>query len=159
MGKPKTVEEIARIEIRSSSLQRDRFIHPQDPSLSRYDMTPQEFGLFFISILTNAVGQYLLKSGALKLGTVNARDAVGYIWSIVTTPELLSGLCCYGVGALAYILLLTKVNLSVAGPAIALVYVISVLLGFFVFNETIPPVRLVGLGFIICGVILVIWQK
>ncbi|MDY6936595.1 MAG: EamA family transporter [Cyanobacteriota bacterium] len=122
-------------------------------------MTTLEFGLFFISILTNAVGQYLLKSGALKLGTVNARDAIGYIWSVATTPELVAGLFCYGIGALAYILLLTKVNLSVAGPAIALVYVISVLLGFFAFKETIPPIRLVGLGLIVCGVILVVWRK
>lgn len=121
-------------------------------------MTPQEFGLFIISILTNAVGQYLLKSGALRLGTVDARDLVGYVLRVATTPQLVLGLVCYGFGALAYILLLTRVNLSVAGPAVALAYVISVLLGVFWFQETIPPTRLVGLGAIVFGVILVIWK-
>lgn len=122
-------------------------------------MTPQEFGLFLISILTNAVGQYLLKSGALKLGSVDARDIVGYIWSVATTPQLVVGLFCYGLGALAYILLLTRVNLSVAGPAVALAYVISVIIGVFWFKETIPPMRLVGLGAIVFGVILVVWKQ
>jgi drug/metabolite transporter (DMT)-like permease len=122
-------------------------------------VTPLEFGLFVISILTNAVGQYLLKSGALRLGAVSVRDIVGYIGAIAMTPQLVAGLFCYGFGALAYILLLTRVNLSVAGPAVALAYVISVLLGFFVFKESIPPVRLLGLGLIVCGVILVIWKR
>jgi len=122
-------------------------------------VTPQEFGLFLISILTNAVGQYLLKSGALKLGSVDDRDLVGYIWGVATTPQLVLGLCCYGLGALAYILLLTRVNLSVAGPAVALAYVISVIIGVFWFKETIPPMRLVGLGAIVFGVILVVWKQ
>lgn len=122
-------------------------------------MTPQEFGLFLISILTNAVGQYLLKSGALSLGTVDARDLISYIWGVVTTPQLVFGLGCYGLGALAYILLLTRVNLSVAGPAVALAYVISVFIGVFWFKETIPPMRLVGLGAIVFGVILVVWKQ
>ena len=34
----------------------------------------------------------------------------------MTTPELLIGLVCYGLGAVAYIMLLTRVKLSVAGP-------------------------------------------
>lgn len=122
-------------------------------------MTPQEFGLFIISILTNAVGQYLLKSGALRLGTVDARDPVGYLWAVATTPQLVLGLGCYGLGALAYILLLTRVNLSVAGPAVALAYVISVTIGVFWFHETLPPMRLVGLGAIVFGVILVVWKQ
>ncbi len=122
-------------------------------------MTPQDFGLFIISILTNAVGQYLLKAGALSLGTVNSRDLIGYLSAVATTPLLVAGLFCYGFGALAYILLLTRVNLSVAGPAVALAYVISVLLGFFVFKESIPPLRMAGLGLIVCGVILVVWKK
>jgi drug/metabolite transporter (DMT)-like permease len=122
-------------------------------------VTPKEFGLFIISILTNAVGQYLLKSGALRLGSVDARNLVGYIWAVATTPQLVLGLACYGLGALAYILLLTRVNLSVAGPAVALAYVISVVIGIFWFHETIPPMRLVGLGAIVFGVILVVWQQ
>ncbi len=121
-------------------------------------MTLPEFGLFFISILASVAGQWLLKTGALKLGKVNAGNLVNHVLGIVTTPELLAGLACYGVGAIAYILLLTRVKLSVAAPAVALSYVVSVLLGYFVFRESIPISRVIGLGLIVCGVVLVVWK-
>lgn len=122
-------------------------------------MTLQELGLLFLSIVTGVTGQFFLKTGALKLGKVNAGNAIAHVFSIATTPELVVGLMFYALGAIAYILLLTRVKLSVVGPSIALSYVFSVLLGYFLFKESIPFERILGLGFIVCGVILVVWQK
>jgi drug/metabolite transporter (DMT)-like permease len=122
-------------------------------------VTLAEFGLLFLSLLASVGGQFLLKAGAVKLGKVSTGNVVSHIVGMVTTPEVLAGLALYGMGAIAYILLLTRVNLSVASPAIALSYVFAVLIGFFVFKEVIPIERIVGLGFIVCGVILVVWQK
>lgn len=122
-------------------------------------MTPQEFSLLLMSVLASVGGQFFLKAGALKLGKVNISNTVNHILSMVTIPELLIGLTFYALGAVAYILLLTRVNLSIAGPSISLVYVFSVLLGYFLFRETIPLTRLVGLSLIVGGVILVVWQK
>ena len=122
-------------------------------------MTLPEFGLFLISIVMSVGGQFFLKTGATKLGQVNASNLVSHVLGIVTTPELLAGLSCYALGAVTYILLLTRVDLSVAGPAASLVYVFSVIVGYFVFKETLPINRYVGLSLIICGVILVIWKK
>jgi drug/metabolite transporter (DMT)-like permease len=84
---------------------------------------------------------------------------VKHILSIITIPELLMGLLCYGLGAIAYILLLTRVKLSVVGPSASHIYNFSVLIGYFVFKESIPPQRIFGLGFIACGVMLVVWQS
>ncbi|MBN3940377.1 MAG: EamA family transporter [Nostoc sp.] len=122
-------------------------------------MNLQESALLLMSIATSVSGQFFLKLGAMKLAKVNSPNALNNIISIATTPELLTGLTCYGLGAIAYILLLSRVNLSVAAPSISLVYVFSVLLGYFIFRETIPLTRLVGLSFIVGGVILVVWQK
>lgn len=121
-------------------------------------MTLPELGLFLISVIASVTGQWLLKAGALKLGKVNAGNLIGHILGIVTTSELLAGLACYGVGAIAYILLLTRVKLSVAGPAVALGYVFSMLLGYLIFKEPVPLSRVMGLGLIVSGVILVIWK-
>ncbi|QSJ18561.1 EamA family transporter [Nostoc sp. UHCC 0702] len=122
-------------------------------------MTPQEFILLLMSVMASVAGQFFLKIGALKLGRVHAGNAVSHILSIITTSELVIGLTCYALGALAYILLLTRVNLSVAGPSVSLVYLFSVFLGYFIFKETIPLTRFLGLSFIVVGVILVVWQK
>jgi drug/metabolite transporter (DMT)-like permease len=122
-------------------------------------VTPQEFSLLLLSVLISSAGQFFLKLGAIKLGRVHAGNAVNHILSIITTPELLIGLSCYAIGAIAYILLLTRVNLSVAGPAISIGYIVSVLLGYWVLKESIPLTRLFGLSFIVVGVILVVWRK
>ena len=122
-------------------------------------MTPQEVGLLLLSILASVSGQFFLKAGALKLGKVNSSNLVSHVMSILITPELLGGLLCYGLGAITFILLLTRVKLSVASPAAALTYVFSVLLGYFVFHEQISGIRVVGLAFIVCGVVLVGWQR
>lgn len=122
-------------------------------------MIPQETIFLLIAILTSATGQFLLKAGALKLGEVSSKNFITHILSIVATPELVAGLTCYGLGAVAYILLLTRVNLSVAAPAIALSYVFSVFIGYFVFREAISVNRAIGLGLIVAGVLLVVWKK
>lgn len=122
-------------------------------------MNFKEFLLLIASILSSGTGQLFLKLGALKLGKVTAKSIFDHILSIITVPELLLGLTCYAIGAVAYILLLTRVNLSVAGPSAALIYVFSVLVGHFVFNESIHIYRLLGLSFIVCGVILIVWQR
>ncbi|WP_413175202.1 EamA family transporter [Anabaena azotica] len=122
-------------------------------------MTPPEFSLLLISVLISVAGQFLLKMGALKLGKVHAGNFFSLIFNIITIPELLLGLTCYGIGAIAYILLLTRVNLSVAAPAVSVGYIFSVLLGYFILKEPIPLLRIVGLGLIVMGVILVVWRK
>lgn len=122
-------------------------------------MTLKEFLLLLLSIIAGIGGQLLLKTGALKLGKVNGSNFIDHILSIATTPELVGGLIFYGLGAIAYILLLTRVELSIVGPSVALSYVFSVLLGYFVFKEIIPMERVVGMGFIVFGVILVVWHK
>jgi drug/metabolite transporter (DMT)-like permease len=122
-------------------------------------VTLSELSLLFLSILAGVGGQFWLKTGALKLGKVSAANVFSHVLGIVTTPELVGGLALYGIGAITYILLLTRVNLSVVAPSIALSYVLSVLVGHFLFKEAIPLERAIGLGFIVCGVLLVVWQK
>jgi drug/metabolite transporter (DMT)-like permease len=122
-------------------------------------VTLKEFWLLVVAILASVGGQFLLKAGALKLGKVSTENWLNHLLSIATVPELLAGLTAYAIGAIAYILLLTRVNLSIAGPAIALSYVFSVLLGYFVFREPVTGARVMGVGLIVCGVLLVVWQK
>lgn len=108
-----------------------------------------------MSVLASSFGQLFLKLGATQLGAVTSTNALSHVLSIATTPMLLFGLMSYGMGAVFYILLLTRVNLSIAAPSASLIYFVSVLIGFFVFKEPLSLGRIMGLGLIICGVILV----
>jgi multidrug transporter EmrE-like cation transporter len=122
-------------------------------------VTLPELSLLLISVLAGVFGQFFLKLGAGKLGKVDMDNALSHILSIVTTPELLVGLTCYALGAIVYILLLTRVNLSIAAPAISISYIFSVLLGHFWFRESIVLPQIIGLAAISFGVILVVSNK
>ncbi|WP_310483693.1 EamA family transporter [Chamaesiphon sp. VAR_48_metabat_403] len=122
-------------------------------------MTLPELSLLLISVLAGVFGQFFLKMGAGKLGKVDMDNALNHILSIVTTPELLIGLTCYALGAIVYILLLTRVNLSIAAPAISISYIFSVLLGHFWFRESIVLPQIIGLAAISFGVMLVVSNK
>jgi drug/metabolite transporter (DMT)-like permease len=118
-----------------------------------------ELSLLLISVLAGVFGQFFLKMGAVKLGKVQIDNALTHILSIITIPELLIGLTCYALGAIVYILLLTRVNLSIAAPAISLSYICSVFLGHFWFRESIVFPQIIGLAAISVGVILVVSHK
>jgi drug/metabolite transporter (DMT)-like permease len=121
-------------------------------------VTPQEFGLLLISVIASSFGQLCLKLGAVQLGQVTGANALSHVLSIATTPALMAGLAAYGVGAITYILLLTRVNLSIAAPSASLIYIASVVIGVVVFKEELSTARLVGLGLIMGGVVLVASQ-
>lgn len=118
-----------------------------------------EISLLLLSVLAGVFGQFFLKLGALKLGKVEIANIWNHLLTMITTPELVIGLICYGLGAIVYILLLTRVNLSIAAPAISLSYIFSVLLGHFWFRESIALTQVIGLAAISIGVILVVTQK
>jgi len=122
-------------------------------------VTPKEITLLLMTVAIGAAGQFFLKVGALKIVKVNASSFISRVLGIITIPELLIGLACYGLGSVGLILLLSRVKLSIVGPSIALSYVFSVVLGYYIFREALPFSRLVGLGLIISGVILVIWKN
>jgi drug/metabolite transporter (DMT)-like permease len=122
-------------------------------------MQPIELGILLISVLAGSLGQLFLKLGAAKMGSVVADRAIGQVLSIVTIPELIVGLGFYGIGAVFYILLLTRVDLSIAGPSASLVYVFSALFGYFIFHDSFSAQKLAGLALIAAGVVLVASQR
>jgi drug/metabolite transporter (DMT)-like permease len=118
-----------------------------------------EFSVLIVTVLTGSIGQFFLKSGAKQLGNVSASNFVSQIIGISTNFNLVVGLIFYAIAAILYILMLTRVPLSVLAPAVSLQYVFSMLMGKYLFGEVISMNRLIGLGLIVAGVILVIWEK
>ncbi len=118
-------------------------------------MTLPAFGLLILSIFANLAVQFFMKLGATNLGQVNLSSFMSYTMAFTSTPELLGGIFFSLLSAIAYFFTLTRIDLSLAGPASALIYVFSLLLGRFYFNESIVTNQYLGLGLIVVGVILV----
>lgn len=103
-------------------------------------------------------GQFVLKKGANQLGSLGG-DALGHAlqvaWTAATNPYILGGLCCYGLGAVAWIVVLTRVPLSWAYPMLALNQVLILLVSWLFLGEQVGALRWGGVLLIISGVYLV----
>jgi multidrug transporter EmrE-like cation transporter len=98
------------------------------------------------AICTSLVGQLLLKAGT--------GDGTGSFITQLFRWQTVVGLGCYGGAALLYIIALRKIPMSVALPCTAASYVVIALLGWWFFGESLGAQKMVAIGCIGLGVIL-----
>ncbi len=67
-------------------------------------------------------------------------------------PWAIGGIILYAISALFWLIVLSRVPLSVAYPMVAVGYVVVVLYSYFVFDEPVKWIAWVGLAFIVLGV-------
>lgn len=94
--------------------------------------------LMLIASLFSCVGQLFW-----KISTVS-----GIIFALI-------GFFFYGIGALLMLTAYKHGKVSVLQPMLSMNYVLSIILGVLVFNETISFLKFVGIFVIILGVILI----
>ena len=120
-------------------------------------MTPISFSLLLTGVLLNAAAQLFLKAGTNRVGefafTIDNVIPVGM--KLAANPPILAGLACYVVSLVVWILGLSRVPVSVAYPMLSLGYVINAFLAWTLFGEALAVQKLVGIGFIVIGVVLV----
>lgn len=111
-----------------------------------------------ISVAFGVMGQIALKTGMTAVGHIGGAQLnaiVPTIVRVITTPLVLVGLGCYGLGAAAWLIVLSRVDLSVAYPFLALNFVLITIASRFILGESVPGLRWVGVLVICLGVIIV----
>jgi multidrug transporter EmrE-like cation transporter len=104
------------------------------------------FALLLTGVLLNAAAQLLLKAGtnAMPLGL-----------RLAIEPHILSGLACYAVSVVVWIVALSRVPVSIAYPMLSIGYVVNAIAAWQLLGESLSPLRLGGIGVIIAGVFMV----
>jgi len=112
--------------------------------------------LILLSTIFGVAGQTALKMGVDKPGMAESATGILSVISLIfKSPLVLLGLAFYALGALAWIAVLSRLDLSVAYPFLALNFVLVTLSGRFLLGETVPPLRWLGILVIIAGILLV----
>ena len=114
--------------------------------------------LVLVSVAFGMVGQLALKTGMTQVGRIgsqNAQAAVDMALRVVTTPFVIIGLACYGLGAVAWLVVLSRLDLSFAYPFLALNFVLITVASRLVLGEAVPMLRWLGVVVICFGVVLV----
>ena len=114
----------------------------------------EKFLFLAISILSTAVAQVLIKYGTLQTGGFVFSKFFETFPKVIFNPFILLGLFVLSIGFLFWVQTLSKLDLSLAYPAVASAYVIVTILSAVIFSEAISPLRWLALTIIIFGVIL-----
>lgn len=112
--------------------------------------------LILLSVASGVFGQTFIKLGVEHPDAAEIEQGLrGLLSAIVTSPRVLLGLFFYACGALAWILVLRRMDLSYAYPFLALNFVLITLVSRFFLGEVVPPMRWVGILVIVGGILIV----
>jgi len=123
-------------------------------------VNPASLALILFGVFLNACAQLLLKAGVnsvtAAIGTFDY--SLANLWPVgvrlATQWPIIGGLACYVVSVVVWILGLSRVDVSVAYPLLSLGYVLNAAAAWWLFGEAMTPMRLVGIGIIIVGVVV-----
>lgn len=108
-----------------------------------------------VALFLGAIGQLLMKYG---MDTFKQHHEVTNYVAVLRAMFQVAcviGLVCYFLSSVVYLKLLASMPLSLLYPMVALNYVIVTFLTWLIFKEHVPPLRIIGLATIICGVAMV----
>jgi len=114
--------------------------------------------LILVSVALSAGSQVILKLGMMSSAVQGAllkgslRDAC---LTIALSPLIILGMACFGLSAVAWLFVLSRIPLSSAYPFVSLGILVTVLAGYFFFHEPISALKGGGVVLILVGIIMV----
>lgn len=113
--------------------------------------------IILLGVLLNAAAQLFLKAGTNRVGPIalSMDNAWPLFWNLAFNPLIFLGLSCYVISVAAWIIALSRVDVSYAYPMLSIGYVVSAVAAYYLFGETLSPMRLAGIFVIILGVYMI----
>jgi drug/metabolite transporter (DMT)-like permease len=116
----------------------------------------QTWWLVLLSVASGVAGQTVIKLGVSQPGAAEAtQNLIALVTMILRSPLVLLGLMLYGIGALAWIAVLSRLDLSMAYPFLALNFILVTVSSRFLLGEEVPTLRWLGILVICSGIWLV----
>ena len=109
-------------------------------------MSLLSFAYIAIAVVLGTAAQLLLKAGT---------NATPVGLGLALEPRILGGIFCYALSLVVWILALARTPVSVAYPMVSLGFALNAVLAWWLLGESMAAMKLVGIGFIIVGVVLV----
>lgn len=117
----------------------------------------KQLSLLLITVGLNVAGQYLMKRGMSEMGPITGSlvEIAHSLGKAFLNPWVIGGLGAYGFSTFCWLILLSRVDLSYAYPALSMGYVLITLVGFFLLGEQVSATRWLAVVIICTGVFLV----
>lgn len=114
------------------------------------------FALLFTGIFLNAIAQLLLKVGTNTVGAIHltAQNWVSIGIKLATQAPIIGGLFCYTMAVLVWIIGLSRVDVMIAYPMLAIGYIVNAIGAWYFLGEAMSMQRISAIGMILAGVVL-----
>jgi len=100
-------------------------------------------------------GQLLMKKGMMAFGTFPVSQLLVNVIPMFLNPWVFIGFVCFGLSSLFWLVVLSRMELSLVYPMVSVAYVIVALFSWYFFKENLTVIRWAGILVIILGVILI----
>lgn len=119
-------------------------------------MNIQIFIMAIFSISLNALAQISLRKTMLAVGMpgTGGLTIVSYLVNLVLTPWFMVGMTCYALSIGVWMLVLGKLEVSLAYPLLSIGYVIAAVIGYFYLGESLSVMRIAGITLICVGILV-----
>ena len=118
-------------------------------------MNRNVFALVLLSVLMSAVAQLVLKAGMSSASVAQGLSGANK-WQAAQTvgsnPWVLGGLALYFLSAVVWLLVLARVDVSIAYPLVGIGFVVTMFLAWMFHGEPITLAKVVGTSLIALGV-------
>ena len=104
-----------------------------------------------LSITLNACAQLFIRAGVMNKKIDLNLDI---IFEIIKSLPVWYGMICYAISIFLWIYVLSKIQVSLAYPFQALGYILGSFLAWYILDEKINNINLLGLFFIFVGIII-----
>jgi drug/metabolite transporter (DMT)-like permease len=118
----------------------------------------KSIALIIISIAIAAAGQLCLKAGMNEVGRITSEaftSPFGTFVRVARVPMVWLGLFLYGLSAVSWMTVLSRVDLSFAYPMVGFSYVVVLLFSALLLGEQVSPLRWLGTLIIVAGIVLI----
>lgn len=113
--------------------------------------------LILFSVALNAFAQIFIKKGMLSLGELQLN--LDFILRGLGNIYLWLGLLCYGFSVLSWMVVLSKVDVSVAYPFLSLGFILTAVIAYFIFGEPLGVSKILGILLICIGLVFLTLSK
>ncbi len=107
--------------------------------------------------MLNATAQLVLKKGMMSLGELSF--SFEFIYKALFNPYILGGLGIYAISIVSWLIVLAKVNVSIAYPFLSLGFIFSAIVAYFAFGEPLGVFKLIGIALICVGLLFLTLAK
>lgn len=113
-----------------------------------------KIALILSSVFLNALAQLFMRKGMLIIGNVQINKILFFLPQMAKNIYILSSMFCYAISIILWMVVLSKVEVSFAYPFLSVGYVITIISGYLLFNESLSVYKIIGVVVICLGVFI-----